>query len=225
MKRALAFLLIASCGGSGDAVTIFAASSLHEAVSEVAREWTRRTGRPVRFQFHASSALARQIHEGAPADLFVSAAPEWTERMEALERRSWLGNRLAFVVPREGPTPELARLKSLAVGCEEVPVGKYAREALEGMNLRLPERVICGGNTRDVLSKVSTGAAEGGIVYVTDAKIDPEIRVAQILPEENHTPIVYIAALLRPKGAGFFEALREPWALEIARRHGFKVVE
>ena len=221
---ALAFLM-SGCGkAEGDRVTIFAASSLREAVTEIAGEWSRKTGRPHRIQFEASSTLARQIKEGAAVDVFISADPDWMGRVSPLDRRDWLGNRLVCVVPRETPEFDLKTARRLAMASEEVPAGKYARAALDHLEIKPLHPPITGSNVRDVLSKVTQGGADAGIVYATDAAVDPAVRIAFTFPESCHPKIVYPAGLLNERGREFFKALREPWALEIARRSGFSVL-
>jgi molybdate transport system substrate-binding protein len=202
-------------------VTLFAASSLKEVVTEIAAEWSRRTGRPTRPQFEASSTLARQIREGAPVDVFVTAAPEWLDQVKVQDRYDWLSNRLVCVVPKEAKDFDLKAVDSLALANEQVPAGKYARAALASQGVKIPERTIYGANVRDVLSKVSQGGAKAGIVYATDAAIDPGVRIAYTFPPESHPKILYSAGLLTPSGKLLFDALREPWAKEIATRHGF----
>jgi molybdate transport system substrate-binding protein len=217
-------LLLASCSGKQEAVTVFAASSLREVVQEVSGEWSRRNEIEVRLQFDASSTLARQIEAGAPADLFISADATWAERVRPAAQRAWLGNRLAVVVRREQREPlDLQNLEALALGGEGVPVGEYARAALENLGVGLPERVIYGANARDVLAKVAHGAAQAGIVYATDVDIEPAVRVSALLPAESHPPVVYMAALVSENGRGLFEALGEEWALDRARAGGFEV--
>jgi len=222
----LVALALGGCGGPAtDPVTVYAATSLKEAVTEAAEAWTKRTGRPHRLQFEATSTLARQIQEGAPADVFVTAAPEWLDRVRTLERFDWLTNRLVVVVRKDDAAFDLKVLDSLALAHEQAPVGKYAREALAHQGIRIPERTITGQNVRDVLSKVSQGGAKAGIVYATDVAIDPGVRVAHAFPPESHSRIVYSAGLLRAEGKSFFDALREPAALEAARRLGFEALK
>ena len=225
MKYLCILLAAASCRPAGEegAITVLAASSLKELAEEAAAEWSVRTGRPVRLQCDASSILARQIRAGAPADVFISAAPEWLDEARPLERFDWLGNRLACVVRLEAASVELAAIGSLALAGEQVPAGKYAREALRQMGIALPARVILGASARDVLSKVSAGAADAAIVYATDAAVDPLVRVAYLLPETSHPPIVYAAGLMSPAGRDVFESLRRPSILDAARRRGFIV--
>jgi len=218
----LILLLVSACGRNpGAPVVVFAASSLKEVVLEVAAEWTRKSGVPTRTQFEASSTLGRQIQEGAPADVFITAAPEWLDNLKILERTDWLSNRLVCVVPKDAKDVDLKALKALSLANEQVPAGKYARAALAHLGIALPERTIYGSNVRDVLSKVSQGGAEAGIVYATDAAVDPGVRIAYTFPIESHPKILYVAGQLTPAGKTFFDVLREPWAREIAVRHGF----
>ena len=222
---ALAFLS-AGCGTKSEAepVTVFAAASLREAVIEIAREWSRKSGRPHRLQFEASSTLARQIRDGAPADVFISADTRWMDEVKPAERRDWLGNRLVCVVPKDTRDFDLNTARRLAMAGEDVPAGRYARAALEHLGIKPVNPPITGHNVRDVLSKVSQGGADAGIVYTTDAAVDPSVQIAFSFPESSHPRIVYPAGLLKESGRAFFEALREPWALEIARRSGFAVL-
>jgi len=233
--RIMAFALalsVAACGKAHDAnaaaaaatpATVFAAASLSELVTAIAEEHGRRTGVVHKLQFDSTSTLARQIGEGAPADLFLTAAPEWLDKVTTLERADWLSNRLVLVVPKDGPDVELAALSSLALANEQVPAGKYARAALAHLKIALPERVLLGESVRDVLSKVSEGGAAAGIVYATDAAIDPKVRIAATFPAGSHPRIVYSIGLLTPAGKALGDALREPWALDLARQHGFSL--
>lgn len=202
-------------------VVVYAAASLREAVSEIAREWTKRTGREVKLQFEATSTLARQIKEGAPAAVFITAAPKWLDEVKPADRKDWLSNRLVLVVPKGVTEFDLKSARSLALANEDVPAGQYAKAALQHLGIPPPERTIYGNNIRDVLSKVSQGGAEAGIVYATDATLDPEVRMAYRFPPESHPKILYSAGLLKPAGKGFFDALTEAWAKAIALKYGF----
>ena len=102
-----------------------------------------------------------------------------------------------------------------------MPAGTYARQALAKEGVALPARTINGHNVRDVLSKVSQGGAQAGIVYATDAALDPGVRIAYEFPLDRHDPIRYSVGLLRPEGKVLFDALREPPALEAAKKRGF----
>lgn len=224
--------LVAGCGDRAPApapvVTVTAASSLREAVEEIAAEWKRRGGGDATLRFEATSTLARQIAEGAPADVFLAADPAWLDRVMTLERRDWLSNRLVCVVPSGDGSPagafDLAKCRSLALAPEEVPVGRYARAAMRGIGVEPPARVIYGANVRDVLLKVAEQGAEAGIVYATDAAVEPRVRVATTFPGSSHPGIVYAAGVLTEAGRPFAAALREPWAWEIAERRGFRPI-
>lgn len=202
-------------------ITVFAAASLEETLTAIGREWQLRGGAPVRFQFEASSRLARQIEEGAAADVFVSAAPEWLDRLAPERRCDWIGNRLVCVVPAGVERLDLARVGSLALAGDQVPAGRYAKAALDRLGIPLPSRVLYGSSVRDVLSMIAEGGAEAGIVYATDAAVEPRVRIAYTFPAESHPRIVYSTGLLRPAGRALFDALREPWARAIALEYGF----
>lgn len=203
------------------AVRVYAAASLKEVATDIAAEWSNKSGRPAQFQFEATSTLARQIQEGAPAEIFITAAPEWLDKVTVTERYDWLSNTLVCVVPKGVQEFDLRTVDSLALANEQVPVGKYARAALAHLGIKIPERTIYGQNVRDVLSKVSQGGAKAGIVYSTDAAIDPGVRIAFTFPLDSHPKILYSVGLLKPDGKELFDALREPWAREMAKKRGF----
>lgn len=225
---ALAFLLAAAgCekpappeppAPTAKAVRVYAAASLKELLIDIGA----RLGRtPSQFSFEASSTLSRQIQEGAPADVFLTAAPEWLAPLKTIERFDWLSNRLVLVVPKDAKDPEITKLESLSLANEQVPAGKYGRAAMAFLKAPIPKRTIMGSNVRDVLSKVSQGGAQAGIVYATDAAVDPGVRVAFTFPPESHPKILYSVGLLTPEGKAFVDALKEPWAKETARKRGF----
>ena len=208
---------------SAGPVTIFAASSLKETVTEIAEDWSKRSGRANRLQFEASSTLARQIKEGAPADVFITAAPEWLDEIKLLERFDWLSNRLVLVAGKDKGSVDLKSLESLALAGEQVPAGKYAKAALAHLGIALPQRTIYGANVRDVLAKVSEGGCQAGIVYATDAAIDPAVKVVYTFPLESHHKILYSVGRLTSGGEDFTKTLRQPGSLEVARKRGFEV--
>jgi molybdate transport system substrate-binding protein len=234
MKKVIIFLCVAAFSGcertggpsaSASPLTIFAASSLKDVVTEIAEDWSKRSGRPNRLQFEASSTLARQIKEGAPADVFITAAPEWLDELKPLERFDWLSNRLVLVARKEGGAVDLKSLESLALAGEQVPAGKYAKAALAHLGVPLPQRTIYGANVRDVLAKVSEGGCQAGIVYATDAAIDPAVKVVYTFPLESHPKILYSVGRLTSGGDDFFKALRQPASLDVARKRGFEVLQ
>jgi len=201
----------------------------------VARAWEEAGGVPVRFSFDATSRLAPQAVEGAAADVFFSADRAWMEWLEGqggvLEGsiRDFLGNDLVAVVPRGAPVPadaaDLMGVGRLALAGENVPAGRYAREALEAAGVweGLSGRIVRGGSVRGTLEWVVRGEADAGVVYRTDAAVQPAVVVAFAFPEGSHRPVRYPAAVLSrspspaaaaafldfaagPQGAGFFRA-------------------
>jgi molybdate transport system substrate-binding protein len=202
-------------------ITIYAASSLKELVTELSEAWTKKTGQQARLQFEASSTLARQIKEGAPADVFITASPEWLDELKLVRRFDWLSNTLVVVVRKDVAAFELKSAESLALANEQVPAGKYAKAALKHLGMQPPERTIYGSNVRDVLSKVSQGGAQAGIVYATDAAVDPEVRIAMTFPAESHPKILYSVGVITENGQGFASALQEAASIEAAKKRGF----
>lgn len=239
LALALAALLAApGCGRAGDEpLQVAAAASLAELAHDLGRGWQERTGRDVVVRLAASSVLARQVEQGAPVDLFLSADPAWVDGLPALDRRAWLTNRLVWIVPADLALPDGARgdpatadgarlaalaraAHTVALGGEGVPVGRYAQAALQALQLT-PRRVVRGADARDVLAKVSTGAADAGVVYATDAAVDVGVRVAAVLPAASHPPIRYEAALISERARPLFEALDESWVRALVSLHGF----
>ncbi|KAA2237190.1 molybdate ABC transporter substrate-binding protein [Salinarimonas soli] len=229
-------------------VTVFAAASLKTALEDVARSFTDATGTPVRFSFAASSALARQIEAGAPADVFASADIEWMDYLAgrrlvmAGTRVDLLGNRLVVVAPAASPLHELALTPDalraalgtgrIATGeVTAVPAGRYAKAALEHLGLwaEAGPRLAQAENVRAALAFVSRGEAPLGIVYETDARADPGVRVVAAFPPGSHPPIVYpfavTAGATAPEAARRFLAfLGGPQARAAFEAQGFTIL-
>lgn len=229
-------------------LTVFAAASLKESMDEAATAYQRRTGIPVRVSYAASSALARQIEQGAPADVFFSADLEWMDylqqrgKIDATQRRNLLGNQLVLVAPKAStvkvdpgkPGALVAALGQgrLAVGqTRSVPAGKYARASLEklghwaGVQAKLAE----SESVRAALMLVARGEAPLGIVYLSDARAEPAVRIVATFPDDSHPPIVYPVAALRgernPQAQALVTWLASAEAAAIFRRHGFIVLK
>jgi molybdate transport system substrate-binding protein len=201
---------------------VFAASSLTSALDAIAPLYTAKTGQPVKFSYAASSALARQLEAGASADVFVSADIEWMDYVQTRDlidrssRRDLLGNRLVLIAPKDSTlaleiAPGFALAKALggrgrlATGDPDyVPVGKYARSALMSLGVwnEVADRLVRADNVRSALAFVSRGEAPLGIVYTTDAKVDPGVRVVGTFPEKTHAPITYPIAVVRGAHSG-----------------------
>lgn len=222
-------------------LTVLAAASLTESLQSVGAAWTAKGNGPVTFSFDATSRLAKQIEGGVPADVFVSADLAW---MDHLETRGLLapgtrtviaGNALVAVVGRGAafaPTraSDLAApaVKRLALAGENVPAGRYARAALvsQGAWDAVRDRVVVGDDVRGTLTWVAAGEADAGVVYATDARIEPRVRVAFTFPSAAHPPIVYPAAALAGSRHGadaarFVAFCRSPEARAIFAAAGF----
>ena len=252
--RCLAGLLmllttLAAPAASSDkpAVTVFGAASLTNALQEIGDSFTRGAAVPVRFSFAASSVLARQIENGARADVFFSADQEWMDYLQSRQlidtasRRDLLGNRLVLIAPADSTlqlkiAPRFALLAALGNGRlatgdpDSVPVGRYARSALTTLGVwnEVQDRLIRAENVRSALAFVDRGEAPLGIVYETDALIDKKVRQVDVFPANTHLPIVYPAALTTTAGADgkrFVQYLRSGEAAAVFRRYGFIVLE
>ncbi len=223
-------------------VTVFAAASTKESLSEIAAAFERQTGAKVLLNFAASSTLARQIEAGAAADVFLSADQEWMDYLAAKSlirkdgRVDLLGNDLVLVAARSG-TPAVRMEKGfdlagsfqgrLSLGDPaHVPAGKYARESLEffGWWDAMKDRLAPCADVRSALRLVETGETPLGIVYATDAAASTGVAVVAAFPPGSHKPIVYPAALASTASAAgerFLRYLQGEVAREIFRRHGF----
>ncbi len=243
VRTALVLLaLVASASASADELNLFAASSLTEAVEEVASGFEKATGHKVVFNFGGSNDLVRQINAGAAADVFFSAD---SAQMDALvsaglvraeDRRDVLSNTLVVVVPADAGTrvaaaKDLAALRRLALADPEaVPAGVYARRWLESIGLwsALEPKVVPALNVRAALSAVEAGNVDAGIVYRTDAATSKQVKVAFTVPREEAPPIVYplapLAGAKKPATADLVRALTSASAREVYTRHGFVVL-
>jgi len=248
----LAAFLLATCGAASAAdaartpITVFAAASLKESMDEAASAYKAATGQDVRVSYAASSALARQIEQGAPADVFVSADLDWMDDLQQRglvdpgTRRNLLGNSLVLVAPAASTARAIALRRGgdlrpmlgvdgrLAVALvDSVPAGKYASAGFEwlGMWEALQPRLAQAENVRAALLLVARGEAPLGVVYGSDAKAEPAVRVLAVFPPASHPPIVYpvarIASSRQPQAAAFVEWLHSPAATAIFRARGF----
>lgn len=229
-------------------LTVFAAASLKESLDEAASAYQRASGTPVQVSYAASSTLARQVEQGAPADVFVSADQEWMDYLQQRKlidpamRRDLLGNTLVLVAPAASTAQVdlrkhgalLAALGAqgrLAVGqTASVPAGKYARAALQALGQwdAVQPRLAESESVRSALMLVARGETPLGIVYGSDAQAEPKVRVVATFPADSHAPIVYPVAPLRASAhakaaAEFVRWLRTPPAQAIFRRHGFSL--
>jgi molybdate transport system substrate-binding protein len=227
---------------TGD-VLVFAAASLQTALDGLVEPAQRATGVHMRVSYAASSALARQIERGAPADLFISADLEWMEYLA--ERRlirpesrvNLLGNRLVLIAPKDRPsTLKIAPGFGLATALGKdrlaladpaaVPAGKYAQAALMNLGVwdAVSGKIAAAENVRAALLLVSRGEAPLGIVYRTDALADPGVSIVDVFAESTHPPIIYPAALTAaatPMGSKVLEFLKTSAARAVFDKQGF----
>ncbi len=219
-----------------ETVTVFAAASLRGALDEVAAAYEDQTGHDVILSYAGTSALARQIGFGAPADVFFSANPGWMDVVarDGLivegSRVDLLGNRLALVAAGPVVLDDLTLLPQrlgdgrLAIALvEAVPAGIYGKAALQSLGLwdDLSARVVQTDNVRAALALVALQEAAFGIVYATDAQADDRVQVVALLPDTLHPPILYPVAALTEAGTGFVDFLASPQALALFADHGF----
>lgn len=205
------------CAKDDAKLHVFAAASLTDVLPKVGETWSD-GAMPIEYVFDGTSRLAAQIESGAPADVFFAADREWMDTLDAKgfvladTRHDLLGNRLVVVVPSDATDPptDIEGLRSigrLALAGASVPAGKYARAAIASLGLDLDAKIVEGDNVRTALAWVGKGEADAAIVYATDAKIEPKVKVVLELPAASHPPIVYPIAALA-KGAHTDAALR-----------------
>jgi molybdate transport system substrate-binding protein len=231
-----------------DRVTVFAAASLKDVLGEISTAWKAETGKETTLSFAGSSALAKQIEEGAPADLFISADLKWMDHLEKAEllraesRVNLLGNRIVLVAPKDAattatiadgfPLADLLAGGHLAMAnTDSVPAGTYGKAALQKLGVwdSVKEHVAQAENVRAALLLVSRGEAPLGIVYETDAKADAGVKVVDRFPESSHPAIVYPAAVLKEAknaddAAAFLAYLQGAKAHAIFTAAGFTVL-
>lgn len=229
-------------------VVVFAAASLKNALDSIAAKWTKETGIEVKTSYAASSALAKQIESGAPADLFVSADLDWMDYVEKKDliaresRVTLLGNSLVLVAASDWskgdvdlkPGVDLASLIGdgrIAMGeVKSVPAGKYGKAALEklGAWATVEPKVAGAESVRAALALVSRGEAPLGIVYKTDAAADKGVKIVGTFPADSHPPIVYPVAQLKdsksPNAAAFLKSLTGSAARTEFEAAGFAVL-
>jgi molybdate transport system substrate-binding protein len=244
----MAWLLVCGAPASAAAadkpgLTVFAAASLTNALQELGDGFTRETSIPVRFSFASSAALARQIENGAPADIFFSADLEWMDYLQTRKliqadtRHDVLGNRLVLIAPLDSKiqlkiAPQFPLAAALGKGRlatgdpDSVPVGRYAHEALTTLGVwnGVADRLVRADSVRSALAFVDRGEAALGIVYETDALIDKGVRVVDVFPANSHLPIVYPIAMTpaaKPESARFVAYIRGPAGDAVFKAYGF----
>jgi len=223
---------------------VLAAASLQESLEAAADEWEKQGHpRPV-LSFAASSAMARQVEAGAPADLFISADTDWMDTLESKHlirkdtRATLIENSLVLIAPVTSgvdlePTTGFKLAQALGDGKlaladpAGVPAGRYAKQALESLGVwtSVSDRLAAADNVRSALALVAHGEAPLGIVYTTDAAAEPKVRIVATFPPETHKPIVYpiatLAASRNAEAADFRAFLLSPEGLAVFKRYRF----
>ena len=233
---------------SAEKVVVFAAASLKNALDDIAAQWERDTGEDVAISFAGSSKLARQIQQGAPADLFLSANVKWMDVLEeggliqADTRHDLLRNRLVLIAHgKEAPDVDIEPgfdLAALLTGgrlamalVDSVPAGIYGKAALSSLGIweQVSPRVAQSDNVRTALALVARGEAPYGVAYATDAAAEDNVTVVGTFPADSHPPIIYPVALTAgsdiPAARDFLEYLSSGAARLLFERQGFTVIE
>jgi len=236
--------LVGARAATAGEILVFAAVSLTDALQEIAATYEKSSGEKILLNLAASSILARQIQEGAPADLFLSADEAKMDQLEkrrlllAGTRKSVLSNTLVVVVPADstlkiGSPQDLATAKVRALALAEpqsVPAGIYAKEYLRSQHLwsKVIDKVIPTESVRAALAAVESGNVEAGIVYKSDALISKKVRVAYEVPRAEGPRISYPFAVVagskqREAARKLLAYLESPAALEVFRKYGFLI--
>ncbi len=228
-------------------LTVFAAASMKNALDEVSAAYTAKSGVKVVASYAASSALAKQLEQGAPADIFISADTDWMDysigkkSVTESTRVDLLGNKIVLIAPKDskidkvaiGQGFDLAKLAGdgkIATGdVKAVPVGKYAKAALEKLGAwqAAESKFAMAESVRAALALVARGEAVLGIVYETDAKVEPGVKIVGSFPADSHPAIIYpVAATSAAKtdAAGYLAFLRSAAAKSIFEKYGFTVL-
>jgi molybdate transport system substrate-binding protein len=225
-------------------LTVFAAASMKNALDDIDAAFTAKTGIKVNASYAASSTLAKQIEQGAPADIFVSADTDWMDYATSKKtineptRVNLLGNGIVLIAPKDskigdvtiGPGFDLAKLAGdgkIATGdVKAVPVGKYAKAALEklGAWTAAEPKFAMADSVRAALTLVARSEAALGIVYATDAKVEPGVKIVGTFPTDSHPPIIYPVAATttaKPEANAYLDYLRSQAAKTVLEKYGF----
>ncbi|MFK4489965.1 molybdate ABC transporter substrate-binding protein [Bradyrhizobium sp. USDA 336] len=242
---AFVILAVAPAAAEDKTITVFAAASMKNALDEIDAAYTARTGVKFSVSYAASSVLAKQIEQGAPADVFVSADTDWMDYAIAKKtinepsRVNLLGNSIVLIAPKDSkidsvtiaPGFDLAKLAGdgrIATGdVKSVPAGKYAKAALEKLGAwqAAEPKFAMAESVRAALTLVARGEAVLGIVYSTDAKVEPGVKIVGAFPPDSHPAIIYPVAATstaKPEANGYLAFLRSAAAKAILEKYGFK---
>ena len=238
----IALFVYSSARAEDNKLTVFAAASLTNALGEISSQYEKEKLVKVVQSYAASSTLAKQIENGAPADVFVSADTKWMDylqdkqRIDPATRSNLLGNKLVLIAPKGKaikvefmPAFDFAKAFDgrLCTGdVESVPVGIYAKQALTNLNWwnNVKMRIVGAQDVRAALAFVERGECALGIVYETDAKITNKVEIVGTFPAESHSPVIYPVALVagaKNADKAYLEYLKSTPASAVFRKYGF----
>lgn len=247
MKKIIGLLFAISALASSytaiaaEKVTVFAAASLTNAMQDISAAYkTEHKDADIVFSFASSSVLAKQIEQGAPADIFMSADQKWMtyliDHKLAKDKEDLLKNALVLIAPKQSKLDKveinastnwdaiLPKGERIAVGDpEHVPAGLYAKESLTNLGVydKLSPQFAPASNVRDALMLVERNEAVLGIVYSTDAKVSDKVKIIGTFPADTFKPIEYPITLLKPEAKDFYQYLKSPQAKTIFEKYGF----
>jgi molybdate transport system substrate-binding protein len=229
----------------GDLV-VFAAASLKNALDSIHAQWSKETGKSAKISYAASPALAKQIEQGAPAQMFISADIPWMDYVDTKDlikketRSDLLGNRIVLIAPKDKakaadikPGFDLAKIigdgRLAMANVEAVPAGRYGKASLEKLGVwdKVSGKLAQTENVRAALLLVSRGEAPAGIVYQTDAAADKGVTIIGTFPEDTHPRIIYPVALTKSAGAdaaAFLAYIKSGKARPLFEAQGFSVL-
>ncbi|MDD1779567.1 molybdate ABC transporter substrate-binding protein [Enterovibrio sp. ZSDZ35] len=237
-------LLCSNVAFANDNVLVFAASSMTTALNEIVEQYEAKTGEKITVSYGSSSALARQLAYGAPADMYISANEKWMDYaieqgvIDASTRTDWVRNSLVLVANKHSqgevtltPPSILSAIGNSRLAISDpnhVPAGIYGKEALEYLNLwtQVENKLAFSNSVRATLALVERGEAPLGIVYYSDAIASSNVNLAATFPERSHVPIVFPKAMsvhAKPEADAFFRYLDSDVSLGIMKKNGFTV--
>ncbi|HEX8463201.1 MAG TPA: molybdate ABC transporter substrate-binding protein [Abditibacterium sp.] len=241
MKRFLLFLACLTIPARADEITVSAAASLREVLTEIGANYRKAQPQTrLNFNFGSSGTLQKQIEAGAPVDVFIAAASKNIAALasqgaiDGATQRLFAGGELVLIAPRESKLRSLSDLKlpsvrTLALGGPGVPAGDYARQTLRFLKLSdaVAPKIVNGKDVRAVLAQVAAGNADAGFVYRTDALSSRAVRVVAVAPAQSHAPVRYPMAVVKeaPNRAGalrFWRYLSSSSAKKVLQRRGFR---
>jgi len=245
----ICLLIVGGCSSDGQSskaekveLTVSAAASLQDALGDIKKEFEKsHKNITLSFNFGASGALQQQISQGAPADLFFSAAED---KFQALvedgaiakkDGKNIVGNEIVLVVPKDAASNissfhDLPKAKKLSIGTpSSVPAGMYGKETLDHLQIwkKTENKIVYGKDVRQVLNYVETGNVDAGIVYKTDALLSKKVKIVATAEDNTHSPIIYPAGIVKntkhyEQAKIFFDYLQGDQAKKIFNKYGFK---